>query len=125
MAFVFINGMSMQTRFNNRPALPELPAPTVPLLRTVELPLPPMAGAEMQFANNVILDGITADIGETVAIVIQGDGPFGVFVGRVADINTDIVRLVLTVPVGPIPAGTIIAIRRSAIAAAARIQVAS
>lgn len=69
-----------------------------------------------------IFNGITADVGETVAVVIRGDGPNGVFRGRLCDVSGDAVKILLTVAVGPIPAGTFVAIRRSEIAAAARIE---
>lgn len=71
-----------------------------------------------------ILDGITADIGETLAIVIRGDGPNGVFIGRLASVSQGVVTLVLTTATNQIPAGTIIAIDRGQIVAAARVAAA-
>ncbi|BDG62182.1 hypothetical protein [Caldinitratiruptor microaerophilus] len=81
-------------------------------------PLPPIEGAQ---ACTVILDGITADVGETVAVVIRGDGVNGVFVGRLTAVAQNAISLLLTRPVGPIPAGTIVAILRDEIVAAARL----
>lgn len=69
----------------------------------------------------MILDGITADVGKTVAVVIRGDGMNGVFVGRLAAVSLNEISLLLTRPVGPIPAGVIVAILRGEIAAAARL----
>lgn len=67
-------------------------------------------------------NGVTADIGETIGIVIRGNGVSGTFIGRLAAVTQDTVRLVLTQGVGSIPAGTVLSIRQDEIAAVARIQ---
>lgn len=109
----FVNGQLIATR-----CLPQ-PQPVTALPEEEERTgLPPIRGGQQEIT---IFDGVTADIGDLVSIIIQGDGPAGVFVGRVAGVQGNAVLLCLTTAAGPIPAGAIAAIRMDAIAAAARI----
>lgn len=114
MASVLADGSPMQIEIVSAPASPAAPG-------VAGAPPPagisPIEGGEAP----VILDGITADIGEQIAVVLVGDGQNGVFVGRLASATSSVITLALTVPVGPIPAGTFVAILRSQIAAAARV----
>lgn len=64
---------------------------------------------------------INAAIGDTLGVILQGDGVNGAVVGTFAGVGDNLVRLVLTSPVGPIPASTILNILTNQIAAFGRI----
>ncbi|BDG62187.1 hypothetical protein [Caldinitratiruptor microaerophilus] len=118
MPTIFADGVAVQTELS--PPVTFRPRPARRRQEQPEEALPPIEGG--QVVSNVILDGITADIGEVVAAVIRGDGPSGVFVGRLAGVTADVIVLALTEPTGPIPAGAFVAIRRQEIVAAARLE---
>lgn len=120
MTTIFADGVVVQTELSPPITIRPRPACRQHARGAPAEVLPPIEGA--QVVSNVILDGITADIGEVVAVVIRGDGPTGVFAGRLAGVTADVIVLALTEPVGPIPAGAFVAIRRSEIVAAARLE---
>lgn len=62
-----------------------------------------------------------AQVGDVVAVVIEGDGVNGVFRGTLVEVDPCFIRVLLTVATGPIPAGTLVTILVEEIAAVARI----
>lgn len=118
MTTIFADGVAVQTELS--PPITFRPRPACRRQDPPAEALPPIEGG--QVVTNVILDGITADIGEVVAVVIRGDGPNGVFVGRLAGVTSDVIVLALTESTGPLPAGAFVAIRRQEIVAAARLE---
>ncbi len=84
-------------------------------------PFPPIGGGQ-QDTTIIVINGIGFTIGDRVTVVIQGDGPNGVFEGRVVGIRAGALLLSLVGP--PLPtgfaAGQIVAILVNQIAAIGR-----
>lgn len=106
------------------------PRQAVPTARRLEPPatLPTIAGGEEKKGGRRRRDDddgvvIGAEIGDQIAVVIQGDGPNGIFIGTLAAVEEEFIRLALTAPVGPIPAGTVVTILTDQIAVFGRVPV--
>lgn len=106
----------------------DLPLQTSPLLVQWHAPAVPIeaipiigGGEDSNKKNRRGPVEFGAEIGDTVAVVITGDGPNGVFVGTLADAENEFIRIVLTAAVGPIPAGTVLTVLTDEIAAFGRV----
>lgn len=107
------------------PPLRRSPETATPAVPTAGVPV--IGGAEDKGGNRrkgcVVV--IEANIGDVVAVVIEGNGVIGTFIGPLVAVEDEFIRVVLTAAVGPIPAGTIMTILVDDIAAIGRIPAAT